>query len=194
MIFPTIKLADVMNTSWKKEDKKLTAISEAVYAGTRVKKGNGILVTKEAPKTAEFPLGDESKMVTHVYNMYTEKHILDVSDSTTREKNTLGDVTTYTMNYIDIISSEYFAVLAMTRVDANYGSDYVGSSYSNYFGVSLYNFDKDEGTDVDYTTYNLTFYDCDGKAVKSFNSADVEKMCEIDEVSSITSMLHDIFK
>ena len=186
VIFPTIKLADVMNTSWKTEDKKLTAISEAVYAGTVVKGGyKGILVTKEAPKTAEFPLGDKSKMVTHVYNMYTEKHILDVSDSTTRVKNTLGNVTTYTTNYVDIISSEYFAVLSMTRVDANYGSDSVSSSYSEYFEIYLDNFDKDEATDVDYTTYNLTFYDCDGNAVKNFNSADVEKMCEIDEVTSI---------
>lgn len=185
----TLKLADIMNKSWKAESSAagiITAYSALDYKGSLTITDEGFLVaTEEDPKEGTFPEEAYNKSIIRVYNIDTNKEILALNNSDLYERKEADGNDyyyneysyTYVDNYVDIINDKYFAVLNITRVETNQGSVYDNYNSPN-FGCYMYDFDKDEPDINDpYVNYTLTIYDANGSSVKTVNNEQIAKLC-----------------
>ena len=164
------KVSDVMNSEWEVEKTGVVgAFKDTGYAGSLVSAKYNLAVTKFDPASnAVDGAAATGDVVTRVYDMATDKVIVTLTDSKSVEtvpatvegaEATTKDV--YTKNYVDIISSKYFAAMS---VSASSFGDYSGTS--NYFGCPL-------SPSYEYT---LKIYDVSGNVVDTFQNTKLKSL------------------
>ena len=187
-----LKLADIMNKSWKTEPTDagiITSFAALDYKGSMSKVEKNFLVTVENdPKEGTFPENSYNKSITRVYNVDTNKELLALNNSSLDERKEVEDdysyyneyTYTYVNNYVDVINDKYFAVLSITRVNTNKESIYDRYNSPN-FDCYMYDFNNDEPDINDaYVVYTLTIYDATGKTVRTINNDQLAKLCTND--------------
>ena len=171
----TVKIADIMNKNWTaKKSGTLSAIAQAYKGVYNAKSTPYFLITTENPnKTEEKPNGDETKKITRVYNLETDKLLAEVNDNMTTNPLSLnGDsITSYIDNYVNIISDKYFAILEIAR-----GSNASNYTSSSYFGCPLYSFRDNNNNRSSYVVYTLEIYNTEGTVVKTVSHDELEKL------------------
>lgn len=163
-------IAGVMNKNWTlAKPNAILPSTPVAYKGTFSTPQNGFIVSTENAQ-------DNTKRVTYVYNVNTDKELVKLSDSykeeTTGEGYQATTVYNYVNNYVDIISADHFAVLTVTRASArNTRAAYTSSN----FNAGMYAF---SGNSEEYfAKYTLTIYKADGTAVKTFTDAEIAEKC-----------------
>ena len=144
------KVSDIMNSNWSMDSEGVIgSFKDASYAGDYCFASYNFLVTEDIS-------GDNR--VVRVYNVTTDQAVTTLTDSKATEASA-----TAIKNYVNVISSKYFAVLSVS-------SAYDISGFtSNYFKCALGSFEN-----VDYT---LTIYDDAGNPVKSFYDNELSALC-----------------
>ena len=163
-------IAGVMNKNWiLAKENVISASVPVAYKGTFSTPENGFIVSTENAQ-------DNSKRVTYVYNVNTDKELVKLADSYKEETTGTGyssiTVYNYVSNYVDIISADYFTVLTVTRASSrNTRATYTSSN----FGAGMYAFS--ESNAAYFAKYTLTVYKADGTAVKTFTDAEIAEKC-----------------
>lgn len=159
-------IADIMNASYAPTPDKgvLSAIGAPLsYVGNYVAHSNGFLITDDGDNVRVYNTATDTAVGTFAY----EKG----------EDAGLGNYS-YKLNYVDVISDEFFAVLNMSYV--YYGLDYTVSSYwgsfpsVNYF-EDFYDLEYNNGEDerVPFCTYTITVYDAAGTVVDTYSNTEI---------------------
>ena len=169
-------ISGVMNKNWTlAKPNAILPATPVAYKGTFSAPQNGFIVSTENAQ-------DNSKRVTYVYNVSTDKELVKLEDSYKEETTGTGyssiTVYNYVSNYVDIISADYFTVLTVTRASSR--STRAAYTSSN-FGAAMYAFS--ESNAAYFAKYTLTVYKADGTAVKTFTDAEIAEKCN----NSITS-------
>ena len=175
-----VKAWGIMNKDWALA--KSTAIksyAEVIYKGTYSDPQNGFIVSVENSQ-------DNTKRVTYVYNVNTDKELVKLEDSYKEETTGTGyQVTTiynYVNNYVDIISSDYFAVLTVTRASNSSRQTNTLQPKKSYtsgnFDANIYAFKG--SSDAYFAKYTLTIYKADGTVAKTVTDTELATLCEND--------------
>ena len=159
-------IADIMNASYAPTPDKgvLSAIGAPLsYVGNYVTHSNGFVITDDGDNVRVYNAATDAAVGTFAY----EKG----------EDAGLGNYS-YKLNYVDVISDEFFAVLNMSYV--YYGLDYTVSSYwgsfpsVNYF-EDFYATEYNDGEyeRVPFCTYTITVYDAAGTVVDTYSNTEI---------------------
>lgn len=160
----TYKLSDVMNADWSLDKTGvITSTKDASYVGEYAMADYNFVVTKFDPTTAGTTDAANSGIVTRVYNANTDQTVLTVTDSKVTDNTAQPAVTTTTKHYVDIISSEYFAVLTASTTLSSGSS----VSMSNYFNCPL-------STSWEYS---LTIYNATGSSKETYVNSELLALC-----------------
>lgn len=144
------KISDIMNPNWSMDaEGVIGSFKDASYVGDYCFAEYNFLVTEDAS-------GDNR--VVRVYNVTTDQAVTTLTDAKPTEASA-----TATKNYVNIISSKYFAVLSVSAA-----SD-MSVAASTYFKCSLGSFEA--------TDYTLTIYDASGNPVKSLYDNELSALC-----------------
>ena len=172
---PTYGITDIMNLEWTAEKETyLSSTKDVEYVGNRTTSNSVFYITREDIEqpsnstTSEDVSVNKTESVIRVYNMDTDLAVKSFSNSYTRTYNYSTGVRSvvYTQYAIDLISSDYFAVLKTTyEGDGEY--DY-SSYYSNFFGTMY---------DLSEVTYLLTIYNANGEQVREITHSEISLRC-----------------
>ena len=165
-------IADIMNASYAPNDENgaISAIKDpASYKGEFYDNEKNYIIT----------LDDENEKL-YVYNTANDKGV--EFENYAEKLNTAETKASFKLNYVDVISDEYFAVLTMSYTE---DYDYYGYSYvdewnaipSSYY-KSFYNGDQA------FCNYTLTVYGADCVAVKTYSNGELYSRCD-EEASNI---------
>ena len=163
-------IADIMNASYAPnvENGAISAIKDpASYKGAFYDNEKNYIITLD---------NEDGKL--YVYNTANDKS-LELAQYA--EKLNSGNTkASFKLNYVDVISDEYFAVLTMSYTeDYDYGYDSYYENWSVIPDVYYKNFYN--GTQA-FCNYTLTVYGADCVAVKTYSNGELYSRC--DEVAS----------
>ena len=151
----TVGLKDIMNSDW--DDEKTGVISS--YSTLNLI--GEFSSQSKAPfiiTTAEGKVADANKTetkITYIYNANsTGNPIISVSDTQTADNSV--------NNYVNVISSEYIAILTVTSKNYDYASN-----YSNYFGAPL----------SSSYEYALCIQNASGSVVETYYNNEIFALC-----------------
>ena len=159
-------IADIMNASYAPTPDKgvLAAIGAPLsYVGNYVAHSNGFLITDDGDNVRVYNTATDTAVGTFAYE---------------KDKDAGSGKYSYKLNYVDIISDEFFAVLNMSYVCD--GLDDRASSYwesfpsGNYF-EDFYDLEYNNGKyeRVPYCTYTITVYDAAGTVVDTYSNTEI---------------------
>ena len=161
-------IADIMNASYAPnvENGAISAIKDPTsYKGKFYNNEKNYIIT----------LDDENEKL-YVYNTANDKGV--ELEHYAEKLNTEETKASFKLNYVDVISEDYFAVLTMAYTeDAYYGNSYSSdwdsipdNDYKNFYN----------GNQA-YCTYTLTVYGSDAVAVKTYSNAELYSRCQKEE-------------
>ena len=168
-------IADIMNASYAPnvENGAISAIKDPTsYKGAYYDNEKNYIIT----------LDNENEKL-YVYNTANDKGV--ELEHYAEKLNTAETKASFKLNYVDIISDEYFAVLTMS-----YTEDYDSYGYSYYvkwnvipgsYYKSFYNGDQA------FCNYTLTVYGADCVAVKTYSNGELYSRCD-EEASGIPTV------
>ena len=159
-------IADIMNASYAPnvENGAISAIKDPTsYKGAYYDNEKNYIIT----------LDDENEKL-YVYNTANDKS-LELAQYA-EKLNSDNTKASFKLNYVDVISDEYFAVLTMSYTE---NRSYYGYSYfedwnviPNSYYKSFYNGDQA------FCNYTLTVYGADCVAVKTYSNGELYSRCE----------------
>ena len=161
-------IADIMNASYapNAENGAISAIKDPTsYKGAFYNNEKNYIIT----------LDNENEKL-YVYNTANDKGV--ELEHYAEKLNTAETKASFKLNYVDVISEDYFAVLTMAYTeDANYYGDYsYSSAWDRIPDDSYYN--NFYNGDQAYCTYTLTVYGSDAVAVKTYSNAELCSRCQ----------------
>ena len=162
-------IADIMNASYAPnvENGVISAIKDPTsYKGEFYNNEMNYIIT----------LDNENEKL-YVYNTANDKGV--ELEHYAEKLNTAETKASFKLNYVDVISEDYFAVLTMAYTeDANY----YGYSYSpDLVGIPDNDYKNFYNGDQAYCTYTLTVYGSDAVAVKTYSNAELYSRCQKEE-------------
>ena len=161
------KLFDIMNADWKmKKSAVINTFKDVQYMGNYdgEKSKFGFLVTTAIPDSSNTEdAATISTLVTRVYNTDIDQSVATLNNTTTTEVNGDSKKITTKINYVDIISSDYFAVITTTST----GSSISAYNTSAYFGCPL----------SESYEYSLTIYDALGAIKAIYYNDELHALC-----------------
>ena len=172
-------IADIMNASYAPnvENGAISAIKDPTsYKGAYYDNEKNYIIT----------LDDENEKL-YVYNTANDKGV--ELENYAEKLNTAETKASFKLNYVDVISDEYFAVLTMSYTE---DYDYYGYSYvdewnaiPNSYYKSFYNGDQA------FCNYTLTVYGADCVAVKTYSNGELYSRCD-EKASNIPEVWEDL--
>ena len=163
-------IADIMNASYAPnvENGAISAIKDPTsYKGKFYNNEKNYIIT----------LDDENEKL-YVYNTANDKGV--ELEHYAEKLNTAETKASFKLNYVDVISEDYFAVLTMAYTeDANYYGDY--SYSSDWDSIPDNDYKNFYNGDQAYCTYTLTVYGSDAVAVKTYSNAELYSRCQKEE-------------
>lgn len=167
----TYKLSGIMNGDWKADkDAVIATFKDASYIGNYDASASkyGFIVTATVPESANSESASTvSTLVTRVYNTAIDQAVATLNNTSTKEiviaDGAEKTQITTKINYVNIISAEYFAVLTTTYV----GSSISAYNTSAYFGCPL----------SDFYEYSLTVYDALGAIKTTYHNEEILALC-----------------
>ena len=163
-------IADIMNASYAPnvENGVISAIKDpASYKGAFYNNEMNYIIT----------LDNENEKL-YVYNTANDKGV--ELEHYAEKLNTAETKASFKLNYVDVISEDYFAVLTMAYTeDANYYGDY--SYSSDWVGIPDNDYKNFYNGNQAYCTYTLTVYGSDAVAVKTYSNAELYSRCQKEE-------------
>ena len=164
-----ITVADIMNPEYVvEEDGILSSGAKLSFQGDYVSAKGNFVITAEDAETE----GTSIKRTTRVYNAETGK----VAATLTSSSSESG----YTAYYIDVISDDYFAVLAVNKSTSSSASSASYSAKSTVFGCTLYFGDNYSNT--------LTIRNASGTSVETIDNSTLMSYCKADENNTIDTI------
>ena len=166
------KLSDIMNEDWKASNSLvINTFKDVAYIGTYDEEESkyGFLVTTAVPDSANVDgASTVSTLVTRVYNTAIDQAVATLNNTVTNEvvmtEGGESKKTVTKINYVDIISPEYFAVMTTTLV----GSNITAYNTSSFFGCPL----------SSSYEYSLTVYDSLGAIKETYYNDELLALCE----------------
>lgn len=163
-------IADIMNASYAPnvENGVISAIKDpASYKGAFYNNEKNYIIT----------LDNENEKL-YVYNTANDKGV--ELEHYAEKLNTAETKASFKLNYVDVISEDYFAVLTMAYTeDANYYGDY--SYSSDWDSIPDNDYKNFYNGDQAYCTYTLTVYGSDAVAVKTYSNGELYSRCQKEE-------------
>ena len=162
-------IADIMNASYAPnvENGAISAIKDPTsYKGAFYNNEMNYIIT----------LDNENEKL-YVYNTANDKGV--ELEHYAEKLNTAETKASFKLNYVDVISEDYFAVLTMAYTE---DASYYGYSYSSEWDRIPDNDYKNfyNGNQA-YCTYTLTVYGSDAVAVKTYSNAELYSRCQKEE-------------
>lgn len=161
-------IADIMNASYAPnvENGAISAIKDPTsYKGAFYNNEKNYIIT----------LDNENEKL-YVYNTANDKGV--ELEHYAEKLNTEETKASFKLNYVDVISEDYFAVLTMAYTeDAYYGNSYS----SDWDSIPDNDYKNFYNGDQAYCTYTLTVYGSDAVAVKTYSNAELYSRCQKEE-------------
>lgn len=159
-------IADIMNASYAPNDENgaISAIKDpASYKGAFYDNEKNYIIT----------LDNENEKL-YVYNTANDKGV--ELEHYAEKLNTAETKASFKLNYVDVISDEYFAVLTMSYTEDR---SYYGYNYSENWNIIPSSYYKSfyNGTQA-FCNYTLTVYGADCVAVKTYSNGELYSRCE----------------